>query len=309
MLQGITNSLVLSVSSFANHPPVTSFDMLSVRQATFPKLPLWLGLAISLSGLGGPLPAFAESPRWIWNDPAAATKAVRGRAYFRLTFDAPDVQSARIEIACDNVYALFVNNEKAGAGVDWQQLDAYDITPLLRKGRNSLAVLTGNGEPGPAGLVVRLTFRDTAGQAHEVNSGKAWRTSLNETPGWREPGFDDTAWAHAAELGALGIAPWGQLKVVEHGAVRQEFVRKPRPEGPLQLLDADRVVFLGDTLVERASRDDLWYSPPGFPIGTSPSATSAGVPTLPAAMPVPDLAPSKMDISSSSRRSRNPDRP
>ena len=267
MLQGITNSLVLSVSSFANHPPVTSFDMLSVRQATFPKLPLWLGLAISLSGLGGPLPAFAESPRWIWNDPAAATKAVRGRAYFRLTFDAPEVQSARIEIACDNVYALFVNNEKAGAGVDWQQLDAYDITPLLRKGRNSLAVLTGNGEPGPAGLVVRLTFRDTAGQAHEVNSGKAWRTSLNETPGWREPGFDDTAWTHAAELGALGIAPWGQLKVVEHGAVRQEFVRKPRPEGPLQLLDGDRVVFLGDTLVERASRDDLWEAvlTAGFP--------------------------------------------
>lgn len=258
MHQGITNSLVLSVSSVCQPPWDTSSDMSSVRQATSPKIPLWLGLALSLSALAGPLPALAEPPRWIWNDPAAATKAARGRAYFRLTFDAPEVQSARIEIACDNVYALFVNNEKAGAGVDWQLLDAYDITPLIRKGRNSLAVLTGNGEPGPAGLVVRLTYRDAAGQTHEVNSGKAWRTSLNETPGWREPGFDDTSWAHAAELGALGIAPWGQLKVVEHGAVRQEFVRKPRPEGPLQLLDGDRVVFLGDTLIERASRDDVW---------------------------------------------------
>jgi lysophospholipase L1-like esterase len=216
-----------------------------------------MGLILFLRCLWSPQ-ALAEPPRWIWNDPAAATKAVRGRAYFRLAFDAPEVQSARIEIACDNVYALFVNNEKAGAGVDWQQLDAYDVTPLLRKGRNALAILTGNGEPGPAGLVVRLTYRDTAGQTHEVDSGKAWRTSLNETPGWREPGFDDTAWPHAAELGALGMAPWGQLKVVEHGAVRQEFVRKPRPEGPLQLLDGDRVVFLGDTLIERASRDDVW---------------------------------------------------
>jgi lysophospholipase L1-like esterase len=107
-------------------------------------------------------------------------------------------------------------------------------------------------------LVVRLTYRDTAGQTHEINTGKAWRTSLNETPGWREPGFDDTAWSHAAELGALGMAPWGQLKLVDHGPVRQEFVRKPRPAGPFQLLDGDRVVFLGDTLVERASRDDLW---------------------------------------------------
>ena len=231
--------------------------MPSACPATATKLNLWLGLILFFCCLWSPQ-ALAEPPRWIWNDPAAATKAVRGRAYFRLAFDAPEVQSARIEIACDNVYALFVNNEKAGAGVDWQQLDAYDVTPLLRKGRNALAILTGNGELGPAGLVVRLTYRDTAGQTHEVNSGKAWRTNLNETPGWREPGFDDTAWPHAAELGALGMAPWGQLKVVEHGAVRQEFVRKPRPEGPLQLLDGDRVVFLGDTLIERASRDDVW---------------------------------------------------
>jgi lysophospholipase L1-like esterase len=259
MPAGITKSCVL-VAFFVRQPPtrVNSFAMPSFCQANSSQLPLCLGLALWLWPLGAPGPILAAPPQWIWNDPAAATKAARGRAYFRIAFDAPEVQSARIEIACDNVYALFVNNEKTGAGIDWQQYDAYDITPLLRKGRNSLAVLTGNGEPGPAGLVVRLTYRDKAGQLHEVSSGKEWRTNLNETPGWREPNFDDTSWPHAAELGALGMAPWGELKVVEHGAVRQEFVRKPRPTGPFQLLDGDRVVFLGDTLVERASRDDFW---------------------------------------------------
>jgi len=213
------------------------------------------GLALLL------VPGFAPGaePQWIWNDPGAATKTAKGRVFFRVAFEAPEVESARVEIACDNTYALFVNNERSGAGIDWQQLDGYDVTPLLRPGRNCLAVLAENGDDGPGGLVVRLSWKDKGGKSHELLSGKGWRTNPREVPGWREPSFDDTAWAHAAELGTLGTAPpWGKLKLADKGTVRPEFVRKPRPEGPFQLLDGDRVVFVGDTLVERASRDDFW---------------------------------------------------
>lgn len=39
-------------------------------------------------------------------------------------------------------------------------------------------------------------------------------------------------------------------------AAEPEFVAKPRPSGPFQLLDEDRVLFIGDTLVERAQASD-----------------------------------------------------
>lgn len=228
------------------------------RQFVFP--PTLVGFfSAGLVLLLVPVLSLGAEPQWIWNDPGAGTKTAKGRAFFRVAFEAPAVESARVEIACDNTYALFVNNERSGAGIDWQQLDVYDVTPLLREGRNCLAVLAENGDDGPGGLVVRLSWKDKAGKSHELLSGKGWRTNPREVPGWREPAFDDTAWAHASELGPLGTAaPWGQLKRADKGTVRPEFTRKPRPEGPFQLLDGDRVVFVGDTLVERASRDDYW---------------------------------------------------
>ncbi|MCY2966652.1 MAG: GDSL-type esterase/lipase family protein [Planctomycetota bacterium] len=219
-------------------------------------------LCFAVACLAGSAPCLAaDEPQWIWSTPEAATKAPAGRVFFRKTIDVPALESAQLEIACDNVYALFINNDRVGAGIDWQELDAYDVTKSLRVGKNSIAILAENGGDSPAGLVIRLSLKPKTGEAISHHSGKAWKFSPREVPGWREVSFDDSAWQPAVALGTFGkTAPWGQIQRRERGSATPEFVRKERPAGIFQLVDGDRVVFLGDTLVERASRDDYWES-------------------------------------------------
>lgn len=200
----------------------------------------------------------AAPPEWVWSTPQAATGAPVGRVYFRTTFEIPEIESATIEIACDNLYSLFVNNERVGAGLNWQELDVYEVAATFRAGKNCIAVITEN-QGGPAGLVARVRLKPKAGPVREIATGSSWKFATMETAGWREAAFDDSTWKSAFALGMLGqTAPWGELKRLDRGSTTPEFERKERPAGPFQLLDGDRVVFLGDTLVERASRDDSW---------------------------------------------------
>ena len=219
---------------------------------------VWL-LSLACGLLGWAKGVGAAEPQWIWNSAEAKTKVPPGRLFFRWVVELPELESAQVEITCDNVYALFVNNERVGAGVNWQELDQYTITSVLKPGKNVFAVLAENGDAGPGGLVVRLNYKPKGGPAVVTGSGADWKFSPRDTPGWREAGFNDAEWMAATALGPLDkTAPWGQLKRADRGTTTPEFVKKPRPAGPFQLLPDDRVVWVGDTLVERASRDEFW---------------------------------------------------
>ncbi|MFM8220285.1 MAG: hypothetical protein ACKOJF_15330, partial [Planctomycetaceae bacterium] len=220
----------------------------------------WVWLLSLASGLvGWTAGAGAAEPQWIWNSAEAKTKVPPGRLFFRWVVELPELESAQVEITCDNVYALFVHNERVGAGLNWQELDHYTITSVLKPGKNVFAVLAENGDAGPGGLVVRLTYKPKGKGEVVTGSGAAWKFSPRDTPGWREAAFNDAEWTAAVALGPLDkTAPWGQLKRADRGTTTPEFVKKPRPAGPFQLLPEDRVVWVGDTLVERASRDEFW---------------------------------------------------
>jgi len=80
-----------------------------------------------------------------------------------------------------------------------------DIRPLLRTGRNVIAVRAEN-TGGPAGLLVEARIGCLT-----VTSDKTWRTSDKEDPDWQQPGFDDARWAAAEEIGPVPISPWGDV--------------------------------------------------------------------------------------------------
>ncbi len=123
----------------------------------------------------------------------------------------------------------------------------YDVTSALRQGANSFAVMLGGGMydvPGVKGrytkfvgsmgqskLILQMHVSYADGSTDTVVSDKSWKTTAGpvvfsstyggedydarrEPQGWKEPGFNDAAWASALEVAAPrepGADAGGQL--------------------------------------------------------------------------------------------------
>ncbi|MBM4104460.1 MAG: glycoside hydrolase [Planctomycetes bacterium] len=158
-------------------------------------------------------------------------------------------QSAIARIACDSKYWLWVNGQlavfegqlKRGPTPQDTYYDEVDLSPYLRKGHNTLAVLVwywgkhgfSHNSSGRAGLLFQADINRKI-----LVSDIAWKVRLHpaygatEEPhpnfrlseanihfdarldmaGWQEPDFDDSAWQAAAEFGKPPVSPWNRLE-------------------------------------------------------------------------------------------------
>src|SRR5262249_39334876 len=109
---------------------------------------------------------------------------------------------------CDDHFVAWVNGRRVAAGDSWVEPARVDIKDALQVGHNVIAVEALN-DTGPAGLLLQLSVQLPDGKQQVVVSDASWRFAPTETEGWRTSAFDDGHWAAAADLGALGVAPWG----------------------------------------------------------------------------------------------------
>src|SRR5688500_16748952 len=100
---------------------------------------------------------------WIWSPAHPKDEVPVGDCYFRKTFPAQNAELAQVHIACDNQYELYVNGRLAGSGNDWRKMDVHDITKLLNRGKNVIAIKATNADPGAAGLVARVIVKEKGG--------------------------------------------------------------------------------------------------------------------------------------------------
>ena len=156
--------------------------------------------------------------------------------YFRTSFDLPDAAtpaSGRAYVTALGLYELYVNGERVSDAAfrpGWTDYDkrvqyqVYDITPLLRPGRNAVGAVVGDGwYAGNIGMgkkqvwgewqelfaQIEVTLAD--GTAQTVPTSRTWRTSKGpivendlqhgevydarlELDGWSTPDFDDSGW-------------------------------------------------------------------------------------------------------------------
>ncbi|MEM2960351.1 MAG: alpha-L-rhamnosidase N-terminal domain-containing protein, partial [Candidatus Bathyarchaeia archaeon] len=165
----------------------------------------------------------------------------------RVFFAPSDIKAATLRITADARYFLFINGERVGNGPirGWQHswfYDTYDLTPHLKTGvQNVLGVLAWQpGETtfqyplGRGGLLAQLDITTNSGQEITIATDRNWLVKINEvydrrTPrisvqqgfvehydatkdsGWTTQSFDDSNWAHATELGDVGVEPWEKL--------------------------------------------------------------------------------------------------
>lgn len=88
---------------------------------------------------------------------------------------------ARLLVTGDEEYILFLNGQRVGAGA-WragEQLDAYEVGPLLQPGANRLMAEVRSGR-GAGGFL--LSLEDAEGR-QLAWTGKSWRLFRNHSPG------------------------------------------------------------------------------------------------------------------------------
>ncbi|MGB0322614.1 MAG: alpha-L-rhamnosidase C-terminal domain-containing protein, partial [Pseudohongiellaceae bacterium] len=159
---------------------------------------------------------------------------------------APKKATARI--AADSKYWLWINGEmvvfegqlKRGPTPNDTYYDKVDLTPYLKKGDNTIAVLSwyfgkhgfSHNSSGKAGFVFEADI-----DGHTLLSNDEWKAIVHpafgntgkphpnyrlpesnirfdggkDMPGWQNAGFDDSSWSSAVEMGVPPCAPWNKL--------------------------------------------------------------------------------------------------
>jgi alpha-L-rhamnosidase len=185
------------------------------------------------------------------------------------------VRSARLYATGLGINVASVNGQPVGSSVldpantDYKQrveYATYDVTRMLRTGRNAIGVQLGNGNynvpatpgryvkfagsQGPPKLLAQLEITYADGTRQVVASDNQWRTTLGPTTfsnwyggedfdarrvqaGWDRPHGDLSAWGTAVELGAptpqtvLGARSAPPIEIVDQ--FRTKKITQPKP--------------------------------------------------------------------------------
>lgn len=173
------------------------------------------GAMIACLALLSPSAARADEAEWIWASGTTAEQSipVGSQCFFRKPINLRVQAEAKIEIAADDQYELFVNGHSVGAGQSSRTIDEYDVSEYFEVGRNIVAVRVINQRGDTAALAARVSVRPTnSDKWFTFSSNASWKTSTDDSDLWETVVFNDRLWGTAASFGPLGdTAPWDRV--------------------------------------------------------------------------------------------------
>ncbi len=176
--------------------------------------------------------------------------------YFRKTIELTGKERVLIDITCDDGYRLYFNGRLVGSDKNWQSIERFDVSSSVVEGQNLIAVQAENEAVGPAGLYLRVEA-SSGKKKWSVGTDKSWKFSTVPSPGWRFNRFDDKSWRPAYEqVKFRGGGPWGDRFTFSKTVVVKPASVFRGKRDRFELFDGDRVVFVGDTFVERMQTTD-----------------------------------------------------
>jgi hypothetical protein len=165
--------------------------------------------------------------KWIWHKKPGepvTSDAPAGKVRFRRTFDLPSdavPERASFIFGVDNDAEIFVNGQRVGLFHGWKPLAREEIAPLLRPGRNVIAVEADNLVASPAGFIGVL---DISGREPVLFDDKTKSApAADDAAEWADPAFDDSSWATAAELVPADWGPWGRISGEPENPTKQNI--------------------------------------------------------------------------------------
>ncbi len=159
-----------------------------------------------------PMTSF-DLARWIWFMESGRTvSAASEKRYFRRFLDVDDrstITSAKMTIAADTAFELWINNLRVGGG----GVRTLRVAEWLKPGRNLIAIVVDKqpDRGGPTGLAAALSIEFSDGRRQELRTDGTWQASDVSPLDWPSEATEDQYWSAALDLGPMGIAPWGQI--------------------------------------------------------------------------------------------------
>ncbi len=229
---------------------------------------------------------------FIWD----GTSNLNNFAYFRKVFPVnrkPDL--AKVYVSAHNDYLLYFNGQLLGRGparcdpYHYGQYNAYDITKLVKAGRNVFAAIghwQGNwndsGVNGQPGLLLETRLAFPEGRSLTIGTDGSWKAlthtgfietnatyfggaggknnraaiqfdSRREPNGWRTINFDDSGWKSATVVARPGYHLFAQMAPAE----REQAELKPvsvKAVGGAWLVDFGRCIDGWPKLTMRANQ-------------------------------------------------------
>lgn len=225
---------------------------------------------------------FSTLSKWIW--PQSLVETPNCYVYMRKEFEVAAAPSADVCVTCSTEYKLYVNGRYIGRGPNpchpaFQYYDSYDLSHVLRPGKNVIAAICYNYGVGthcrpqaPGGFLLQLsihrngdedqiiatdeTWRVHPGQDWDFNSAQMFWTigfqevydSRKKPVGWNVVGFDDNAWEQAYVVGEVGCKPWTSLIPRQIPPLREWQVF------PKEIIKCGKVTPIDDPALDIANR-------------------------------------------------------
>lgn len=187
-------------------------------------------------------PAHLENAKWIWVREADSPDNTFIYARKQLTLRAKPA-SATISVAADSRYKLYINGKYVGKGsvppgIGYTFFDTHDVTGLLDKGDNVIALLahySGEcaGRPSHPGVLCQASIElpnenitITTDETWRVLSAPDWSSGARigeglgfqevydaraAQDGWNNVKFRDRDWEDATVVAPSGALPWGKM--------------------------------------------------------------------------------------------------
>ena len=173
--------------------------------------------------------------QWIWfPDESARTVETAGKTrFFRRTANIAngrEISGARLTIAAPGVFGIWANGEQIakGARTIFASVSEIDLDKYLKPGENTIAVAASASDNSelPSGLICALSADFETGEPLVVPSNASWKVIASETKGWEKPGFDDSGWVSAKELGKNGTPPFPKVPGDEYRRLPARMLRR-----------------------------------------------------------------------------------
>ena len=141
-------------------------------------------------------------PQWIWSSAHDPGHVPTTACYFRHVVRLPaDMTGARIGIAADDAFEIYINGRKLGEGTNERGIVSLDASQHVRSGENLIAVKVLNRKGSTAGLALRLVASQPGDQQVTLVTDGNWRTSLSPLPLWNRNSYSDRRWTQARRIG------------------------------------------------------------------------------------------------------------
>ncbi|MEO1616309.1 MAG: HEAT repeat domain-containing protein, partial [Planctomycetota bacterium] len=193
---------------------------------------------------------FADEAEWIWLNGSTAEQSIRvgSECYFRKPINLRVAAEARIEIAADDQYELYVNGHRIGQGSTSRTVDEYNVSEYFEVGRNLVAVKVLNRQGDTAALAARVSVRpENSEKWFTFSSDPSWKTSSQFSDLWETVLFNDRLWGSAASFGPLGdTVPWDRAETDPEAMSESADIAQAAPEVPAEKPSPGKSVIAGN---------------------------------------------------------------